>query len=67
VVTEPAPGQGPDRPFTVRYNEDMTSAPLVSALSLIARVVATTLELKEVFACVAEAAATVLPFDVIIV
>src|ERR1700687_5420735 len=40
---------------------------LVSALSLITRVVATTLELKEVFACVAEAAATVLPFDVIIV
>jgi transcriptional regulator with GAF, ATPase, and Fis domain len=40
---------------------------LVSALSLIARVVATTLELKEVFACVAEAAAAVLPFDVIIV
>jgi transcriptional regulator with GAF, ATPase, and Fis domain len=51
----------------VRYNESMTSNPLVSALSVIARVVATTLELKEVFACVAEAAATVLPFDVIIV
>jgi transcriptional regulator with GAF, ATPase, and Fis domain len=64
---EPAPGPSPDRPFTLRYNEGMTSAPLVSALSLIARVVATTLELKEVFACVAEAAATVLPFDVIIV
>src|SRR6202158_79052 len=40
---------------------------LVSALSLITRVVATTLELKEVFACVAEPRATVRPFDVIIV
>jgi transcriptional regulator with GAF, ATPase, and Fis domain len=58
---------GQDRPFTVGYNESMTSNPLVSALSLISRVVATTLELKEVFACVAEAAASVLPFDVIIV
>jgi transcriptional regulator with GAF, ATPase, and Fis domain len=45
----------------------MSSDPVVSALSRIARVVATTLELKEVFARVAEAAATVLPFDVIIV
>jgi transcriptional regulator with GAF, ATPase, and Fis domain len=45
----------------------MSDAPLVSALSRIAQVVATTLELKEVFACVAEAAATVLPFDVMIV
>jgi transcriptional regulator with GAF, ATPase, and Fis domain len=51
----------------VRYNEAMTANPLVSALSRIARVVGTTLELKEVFACVAEAAAAVLPFDVIIV
>jgi transcriptional regulator with GAF, ATPase, and Fis domain len=45
----------------------MPSDPVVSALSRIARVVATTLELREVFARVAEAAATVLPFDVIIV
>jgi transcriptional regulator with GAF, ATPase, and Fis domain len=45
----------------------MTSDPLVSVLGRIARVVSTTLELKEVFARVAEAAATVLPFDVIIV
>jgi transcriptional regulator with GAF, ATPase, and Fis domain len=45
----------------------MSSDPVVSALSRIARVVATTLELREVFARVAEAAATVLPFDVIIV
>src|SRR5260370_6110590 len=45
----------------------MSSDPVVSALSRIARVVATTRELKEVFARVAEAAATVLPFDVIIV
>src|ERR1700724_1943586 len=45
----------------------MPSDPVVSALSRIARVVATTLELREVFARVTEAAATVLPFDVIIV
>ncbi len=45
----------------------MPSDPVVSALSRIARVVATTLELREVFARVAEAAATVIPFDVIIV
>ena len=45
----------------------MSCDPVVSVLSRIARVVATTLELKEVFARVAEAAATVLPFDVIIV
>ncbi len=45
----------------------MPSDPVVSALSRIARVVATTQELREVFARVAEAAATVLPFDVIIV
>jgi len=45
----------------------MPSDPVVSVLSRIARVVATTLELKEVFARVAEAAAAVLPFDVIIV
>src|SRR6202040_2938013 len=45
----------------------MPSDPVVSALRRIARVVATTLELREVFARVAEAAATVLPFDVIIV
>jgi len=64
---EMGPRPGPGRPFTVRYNEAMTSNPLVSALSNIARVVATTLELKEVFACVAEAAASVLPFDAIIV
>src|SRR5260370_11913917 len=41
----------------------MTYNPLVSALSSIAAAVATTLELKEVFACVAEAAASVLPFE----
>jgi transcriptional regulator with GAF, ATPase, and Fis domain len=41
----------------------MTSNPLVSALSSIAAAVATTLELKEVFARVAEAAAAVLPFE----
>jgi transcriptional regulator with GAF, ATPase, and Fis domain len=45
----------------------MSFDPVVSVLSRIARIVATTLELKEVFARVAEAAATVLPFDVIIV
>jgi transcriptional regulator with GAF, ATPase, and Fis domain len=37
--------------------------PLAAALSRIAHVVSETLELKEVFARVAEAAATVLPFD----
>jgi transcriptional regulator with GAF, ATPase, and Fis domain len=45
----------------------MVDSPLVSALSRIARVVSTTLELKEVFACVAEVTATVLPFDVMLV
>jgi Nif-specific regulatory protein len=38
-------------------------APLSGALSRIARIVSETLELKEVFERVAEAAATVLPFD----
>src|SRR2546425_9741992 len=37
--------------------------PQVAALSRIARAVSETLELKDVFARVAEAAATVLPFD----
>ena len=45
----------------------MTGEPLVSALSRIAQIVATTLELKEVFAGVAEVAARVLPFDVMVV
>jgi transcriptional regulator with GAF, ATPase, and Fis domain len=50
-----------------RYNPVMVNSPLVSALSRIARVVSTTLELKEVFACVAEVTASVLPFDVMLV
>jgi transcriptional regulator with GAF, ATPase, and Fis domain len=41
----------------------MEPDPLVAALGSMARVVSETLELKEVFAHVAEAAATVLPFD----
>ena len=44
-----------------------TVDPLVSALSSIARVVATTLDLTEVFGSVAKAAASVLPFDVMYV
>ncbi|HXU13422.1 MAG TPA: GAF domain-containing protein, partial [Candidatus Binatia bacterium] len=47
-VERPAPGQ---------------PAPLAEALSRIARIVSETLELKEVFERVAEAAAAVLPFD----
>src|SRR3989441_2583 len=41
----------------------MEPDPLAAALSRIARAVSETLELKDVFARVAEAAATVLPFD----
>ena len=41
----------------------MEPDPQLAALSRIARVVAETLEVKEVFARVAEAAATILPFD----
>ncbi|HET6201533.1 MAG TPA: sigma 54-interacting transcriptional regulator [Planctomycetota bacterium] len=42
----------------------MESDPLVAALGQMTRAVSETLELKEVFARVAEAAATALPFDV---
>src|SRR5437773_6346036 len=45
----------------------MPSDPLVVALGRIARAVSGTLELKEVFARVAEAAATVVPFDTMVV
>ena len=45
----------------------MGSDTLAAALGRMARAVSETLELKEVFARVAEAAATVLPFDVMVV
>jgi transcriptional regulator with GAF, ATPase, and Fis domain len=45
----------------------MGSGPLAGVLSRIVRIVSTTLDLREVFAGVAEAAATVVPFDGIMV
>jgi transcriptional regulator with GAF, ATPase, and Fis domain len=50
-------------PPAVAVSVSKDTDPLAAALSRIARVVSETLELKDVFARVAEAAATVLPFE----
>ena len=49
------------------YNVAMRSDTLATALGRMARTVSEALELKEVFARVAEAAATVVPFDTMVV
>ncbi len=56
VARRPRPGVGPVAPT-------LDPDPLPAALSQIARIVSETLELKQVFAQVAEAAREVLPFD----
>ena len=63
TTSRSAPAPGPRDSRTTL----MSPEPLAAALARIAQAVSGTLELREVFASVAEAAATVLPFDVMAV